>query len=746
MKKAYFLVIFLSVIGINAQTYCTPDYLSGCGGGDQIDDFTLATAGFSHLDTGCSAGSYGDYYATQTITLSPTITYPFTVTHGYQDQYVKVWADFNNNGTFDEATELLGSGSSGSTLLTSGTVTLPASATAGTYRLRVADRWNTAPIPCDVDGYGEAHDYKLIVTAPPTCIAPSAVTTSNVTATSVSVTWTAPTAAPASGYDIFYSNTGVVPTATTVPTMNSATTTASIVGLTPGSNYCVWVRSKCSATDASVWVSSCFVTACIAADVPYFLNFENATVPAVPNCTAVTNAGAGNNWVIANDPGNGFVNNTLTYNYNYQEAANSWFFTQGINLVAGTTYRIKYNYGNNSATYSEKMKVTYGSAATPAAQTNILHDYTNIIDVLTPMTDFYTLTPATSGVYYFGFNVYSDANMYNLYVDDILVEVNPACTEPIAVTVSNITTSGATLAWNGPAAAPSGGYNVYFTTTNTAPTSTSTPNLTVTAATTPLANLAPSTTYYVWVRSNCGSSQSIWVSAAAFTTLATPPVNDNCSTPTVLTPGATFAQNAVTGTNVGATLTSDATATTACQTTRYNDVWYSVVVPASGSITVETQLATGSSVTDTVLGVYSGTCGSLQALDCNDDTTTDAFSRITLTGQTPGATLLIGVWNYSSSTTGDFQIAAYDASLSTSEVAQVKNDLKVYPNPFTDVLNISDVKNVKSISVVDIAGRLVKTFDKPTSNLNLRELNSGLYVLMLNMNDSSKQTIKIIKK
>ena len=746
MKKTYFLLLFLSITGLSAQTYCTPDYTSGCSGGDQIDDFTISTAGFSHLGTGCSSGAYGDYYATNTITLSPTIAYPFTITHDYQGQYVKIWADFNNDGTFNESTELIGSGSSGSTTTTNGSITLPAGVTAGTYRVRVSDRWNTDPIPCDTSGYGEAHDYKLIVTAPPTCIAPSGLTTSNVTTTSVTVSWTAPSTVPASGYDIFYSNTGVVPNAATVPNMNSSTTSATIAALTPGSNYCVWVRSKCTATDASVWMSTCFVTACVAASVPYSLDFENATPPAMPICTAVTNAGTGNNWVIANDPGNGFTSKTLTYYYNYQEAANSWFFTQGINLVAGTTYRIKYKYGNNSASYSEKMKVTYGTAPTPASQTTVLHDYTNIIDVLNPVTDFYTLTPATSGVYYFGFNVYSDANMYNLYVDDILVEVNPTCTEPTALVVSNVTTTSATLTWNAPAAAPANGYNIYYSTTNTAPTATTTPTLSVTTATTPLSPLTPATTYYVWVRSNCGSSQSIWVAATAFTTLALPPANDNCTAPTSITPGAAFTQNPVTGTTIGATLTSDATATTACQTTRYADTWYSVVVPASGNVTLETKSVTGSSVTDTVLAAYTGSCGTLTSVGCNDDDGDGNFSLLTLTGQIPGSTLLVGVWNYSATNNGQFQISAYDASLSTSEVAQVKNNLTVYPNPFADVLNISDVENVKSISVIDVAGRLVKTIEKPSSALQLGDLKSGMYMVVLNMNDGSKQTIKAIKK
>uniref|UniRef100_UPI002611C78F T9SS type A sorting domain-containing protein n=1 Tax=uncultured Chryseobacterium sp. TaxID=259322 RepID=UPI002611C78F len=69
-----------------------------------------------------------------------------------------------------------------------------------------------------------------------------------------------------------------------------------------------------------------------------------------------------------------------------------------------------------------------------------------------------------------------------------------------------------------------------------------------------------------------------------------------------------------------------------------------------------------------------------------------------------------------------------------------------YPNPFADVLNISDITNVKSISIVDMAGRVVKTVEKPASSLHLGELKSGMYMVVLNMKDGSRTTIKAIKR
>ncbi|CAD7812712.1 hypothetical protein CHRY9390_02552 [Chryseobacterium aquaeductus] len=873
MKKVLLTGFLTLGLVLSAQTYCTPNYASGCSGGDQIDDFTIPTAGFSHLGTGCSANTYDDYYATQTVTLTPTISYTFSATHDYQGQYVKIWADFNNDGTFDQTTELIGSGTSGTTTTTNGSISLPATVTAGTYRMRVADRWNNDPTPCDIVGYGEVHDYKLVVTAPPSCLAPSAVVVSGIAPTTATVTWTAPSTLPGQGYDIFYSSTGVVPTASTVPNQSSSTTSATLTSLTPGSNYCVWVRSKCTATEASNWINSCFVTVCVAANVPYTMDFESTTVPAMPTCTLATNAGSGNNWVVNNNPGNGFDTKTLTYIYNSQNNANAWFFTQGINLVAGTTYRIKYKYGNNSDYFTEKMKVTYGTAPDQASQTNVLHDYTSIIDVLTPITDFYTLTPTASGVYYFGFNVYSDANMYNLYVDDIVVEVNPSCVEPTAIVSSAITPFTATVSWTAPATVPASGYEYYLSTSNTTPTATTVATGSATTNSINLTLLASSTTYYIWVRSLCtATNKSSWSAVGTFTTqtfcpsitsptnnvtglslmptitwsavagaagyritvgttsggsnvlnnldvgtattytFATPLVNstqyfytvnayvggvtsNSCSVRNFTTECAAITPNY---TNDFSSITtacwtqasggSTATGPTGASSNWYGDGFLNNGFSGAAKINLYSNNTTGWLISPTFNlssgsynltfdygmtewnGTASATLGSddkILVLMSNDNGTTWTIIQTwgestpipnvstqfayTVNGGTNQMKFAIYATDGAVDDTpdNDFFVdnfAVTQSALSTVETSLNKNNIKAYPNPFTDVLNISDVKDVKSISIVDIAGRLVKTIDKPSSALQLRELNSGMYMVILTMNDGSKQTIKAIKK
>lgn len=496
--------------------------------------------------------------------------------------------------------------------------------------------------------------------------------------------------------------------------------------------------SGLSATSPSVMLSPCSQVS------DFSQNFDALTTPALPTCwtkvgtTGTVNTQAG---TFASSP-------NVLYVYSSSATAIAMVAMQPLSTLQSGAYRLKFKARSN-LTVGGIIQVGYLTNPADQATFTSLGSFTT---TSTTAVDNFVLNNVTAptGVTTLAFrHTGSPAN--SVLIDDVVYELMSSCADPTAVTASGITSSGATVTWVAPAAVPTLGYDVYYSSTSTAPTTTSTPQYVGVTATSQNIPGTAGTVFYVWVRSRCSAtSQSSWVGPVTYTIPSPPPANDNCSGAIALTPGATFAQNAITATTVAATLTTDATATTACQATRYADTWYSVVVPASGNITIETKSVTGSSVTDTVLGVYSGTCGALVSKGCDDDSSTDGnFSMLSLTsanGITAGQTLLIGVWNYSSSNNGTFQVSAYDASLSTSEISQAKNNIKVYPNPFADVLNISDVANVKSVSVVDIAGRLVKTIDKPNSSLQLGDLKSGMYIVILNMNDGSKQTMKAIKK
>ncbi|NUY82269.1 T9SS type A sorting domain-containing protein [Flavobacterium sp. MAH-1] len=250
-------------------------------------------------------------------------------------------------------------------------------------------------------------------------------------------------------------------------------------------------------------------------------------------------------------------------------------------------------------------------------------------------------------------------------------------------------------------------------------------------------------TYYVRVFSYASATASTTNFNICVGTTPAPPANDLCSSAIALTPGGVFADNAQTGTVAGATSTTGLTFN--CQTNRADDVWYSVVVPASGSITIATEAAPGSALTDTVISVFGGSCGTLTEIGCSDDEGTDNFSMVSLTGQTPGATLYVGVWRWSSASAGTFQVSAYDASLSTGEI---RNDgFSYYPNPVSSVFNVSAQNGIKSVSVYNMLGQEVlrKSIESEQGSIDMSSLAKGTYVVKVIGNDALR-TIKIVKE
>ncbi len=134
--------------------------------------------------------------------------------------------------------------------------------------------------------------------------------------------------------------------------------------------------------------------------------------------------------------------------------------------------------------------------------------------------------------------------------------------------------------------------------------------------------------------------------------LAQPP-NDNPCSATAITVGATctFTQY----TNLNATASPGVPAP-GCASYSGGDVWFSAVVPASGSITFDSN--TGG-ITDGGMAIYTGTCAALTLLSCNDDGSANGLMpSITETGLTPGSTIFIRVWEFGNDNNGTFSICA----------------------------------------------------------------------------------------
>lgn len=225
-----------------------------------------------------------------------------------------------------------------------------------------------------------------------------------------------------------------------------ASSPITITGLAASTTYDFYVRQICTpGVDYSVNVKYTATTLCPATSIPYIQNFESAVVPGMPTCTSVQdvngNSGtlwfdnAGGSWETYTDIDPlAYVSpsKSLLYFYdpnNTTRPADDWFYTQGLNLTAGTSYRLKFFYrALDGVNYPEKLEVKYGTVASAATMTagtiftnnNISSIYNNPFD--SARVDF---TPSATGVYYIGFHAFSAADMWGIFVDDISVRVTP---------------------------------------------------------------------------------------------------------------------------------------------------------------------------------------------------------------------------------------------------------------------------------------------------------------------------------
>ncbi|MFM8686788.1 MAG: fibronectin type III domain-containing protein, partial [Bacteroidota bacterium] len=105
--------------------------------------------------------------------------------------------------------------------------------------------------------------------------------------------------------------------------------------------------------------------------------------------------------------------------------------------------------------------------------------------------------------------------------DDVVYEAVPACLEPTAPVFASSSTTGMQFTFTAPSTVPSDGYDVYYSTSNTAPTAGTVASAGASASGSAgaVTGLSPNTVYYVWIRSNCGSSgTSPWSGPIAFRT------------------------------------------------------------------------------------------------------------------------------------------------------------------------------------------------------------------------------------
>ena len=186
---------------------------------------------------------------------------------------------------------------------------------------------------------------------------------------------------------------------------------------------------------------ACTTASSTVSTFPYTENFDALEIGTQPCGTQILDANTDTySWFITNEIVSS-TPNALAYLYNDDDTnigANDWYFTPGLSLRAGYTYRLQFKYAAGDNGYPESLEVKYGTAATPAGQTTTIFSNNSISNetfATTTAANVQTITPTTTGTYYIGFHATSQPDQYALLIDDIQV------TESAVLAVRNATDS-----------------------------------------------------------------------------------------------------------------------------------------------------------------------------------------------------------------------------------------------------------------------------------------------------------------
>ena len=290
-------------INFTTEDICVPAPYSVDGNG--ITNVTFGTGNniVNNSERPTTSPYYGNYSnQIGAVCAGVEATVAITYATGY-DYGTIIWIDLNNNLTF-EGNEVVYVGVAPETNPTTlnARFTLPASTPTGDYRMRIAgsdweydDYTNSIAEaadanPCPTSSYTVVHDYTLRVLEAPSCIPPTNLAASNITANSAKLSWTESGTATTWQICLNGDENNLISVSTNPHTLT---------GLSANTTYTAKVRAYCSSSDQSEWSST--------------ITFNTKQVPVVVGNSWSDDFEANSDWGIVNGS-NAWTIGTATHN------------------------------------------------------------------------------------------------------------------------------------------------------------------------------------------------------------------------------------------------------------------------------------------------------------------------------------------------------------------------------------------------------------------------------------------------
>ncbi|MBO4567410.1 MAG: choice-of-anchor J domain-containing protein [Bacteroidales bacterium] len=348
------------------------------------------------------------------------------------------------------------------------------------------------------------------------CLEPTNVTASGITTEEATIDWTI--GKEETEWDIYYTDDMTdVPDDSTAPIVEGTSTKPyTLDGLSDATTYYVYVRAVCGSSETSAWSTPCtFHTECYGLDMPMSAySFEDGELSVCWN-TYSDNI-AYNRTSISDDEAH-----TGTYSLEFYRGSQTGDLIVTLPEVKHAYPIDWYQFDFWAMADASDLIITIGIMEDPNDPTTFVAQGAGI----EPESSFseykVRFNEYTGDGHYVAIMVTREGSKGSVYVDDVAIQVIPSCIEPDGLTVTAPTAHGATFGWT-----PNGTeteWHLYLSDDATAPADDINLKEVTVADSNPFTlttGLDAETTYYVWVRANCGSTDgySMWVGPETFTT------------------------------------------------------------------------------------------------------------------------------------------------------------------------------------------------------------------------------------